>query len=161
MSQTHVAHTKPWVECKFCQSHAEGSKVKKHSFSNSAKLYYSHLADSVLEASLIKSALVYQYLFKKYFRSNTNIQESIYSHDNNMGYVGPSLRSWLVPGENFFFFDFCPAPYPYHFSNGPSLRHMACDKALWNQQRSKRRHEHRFRIVKQLPFRMAPQQIQE
>ena len=103
MSQTHVAHTKPLSqEYKVCQSHAEGSKVTKHSFSYSAKRYYSHLADSVLEPSLIKYALVYQYLCKKmYFRSNTNIQESIYSHDNNMGYVGPSLRRWrdsCVPG---------------------------------------------------------------
>ena len=89
--------------------------MTKPGFSNSAKRYYSHLADSVLEPSLIKSALVYQYLFKKYFRSNTNIQESIYSHDNNMGYVGPSLRSWLVPGENFFFLTFAQPPTPIIF----------------------------------------------
>ena len=44
-----------------------GSKVTKPSFSNSAtpgaKRYYYHLADSVLEPSLIKSALVYQCLY--------------------------------------------------------------------------------------------------
>ena len=33
------------------------------------------------------------------------------------------------------------------------------NKQLCNQQRSKRRIEHRFRIVKQLPFQFAPQQI--
>ena len=32
-------------------------------------------------------------------------------------------------------------------------------KALWNQQRLKRRLEHSFRIVKQLPFHSAPKQI--
>ena len=153
--------------------------MTKHSFSNSLTRYYSHLADSVLEPSLIKSALVYQYLYKEYFRSNTGaIQESLSSHDNNMGYVGQSLRIWrdsCVPGLGFwgiffffyfwgggggfffFFFFWPPPPPPHHFSNGPSLRHIACD----NQQRSKRRHEHRFRIVKQLPFRIASQQIQE
>ena len=34
-------------------------------------------------------------------------------------------------------------------------------KALWNPQRLKRRLEHSFRIVNQLPFHLAPQQIQE
>ena len=82
------------VECKVCQRYAKGSKVTKPSLSNSAKRYYSDLAESVLEPSLIKSALVFRYLYKKYFRSSTNIQESIYSHDNNTGYVGPSRRSW-------------------------------------------------------------------
>ena len=33
------------------------------------------------------------------------------------------------------------------------------NKALLNQQRSKRGIEHRFRIVKQLPFHFAPQRI--
>ena len=168
MSQTHVAHTKPWVECKVCQSHAGGSKVKKHSFSNSAKLYYSHLADSVLEPSLIKSALVHQYLYKKYFRANTNIQESMYSHDNNIGYVGPDVRSWqdsCLPGLGswgIFFFYFCTPPPPITFLMvHPSDIYSLWHRALWNQQRSKPRHEHRFRIVKQLPLRIAPQKIQE
>ena len=102
MSQTHVAHTKPLSRMQSLSESRGGSKETKPSFSNSAKRYYSHLADSVLEPSLIKSALVYQYLYKKYFRSNTNIQESIYSHDlGNACYVGPSLRSWpdsCVPG---------------------------------------------------------------
>ena len=67
-----------------------------------------------------------------YFRSNTIIQESIYSHDNNMGYVGPSLRRWrdsCVPGLGSwtkFFFLLLPHLL-HHFSNGPSLRHIACD----------------------------------
>ena len=56
------------VEGKVCQSHAEGFNVTKHSFSNSVKRYYSDLADSGLEPSLIKYALVYQYLYKKYSR---------------------------------------------------------------------------------------------
>ena len=86
MSQTHVAHTKPLSRMQSLSESRGGSKVTKPSFSNSAKRYYSHLADSVLEPSLIKSALVYQYPYKEYFRSNTNIQESLYSHDNNMGY---------------------------------------------------------------------------
>ena len=34
-------------------------------------------------------------------------------------------------------------------------------KALWNQQRLKRRVVHSFRLVKQLPFHLASQQIQE
>ena len=34
-------------------------------------------------------------------------------------------------------------------------------KALWNQQRLKRRLEHSFRIAKQLLFHFASQQIQE
>ena len=34
-------------------------------------------------------------------------------------------------------------------------------KALWNQQRLKRRLVHSFRLVKQLPFHLASQQIQE
>ena len=34
-------------------------------------------------------------------------------------------------------------------------------KALWNQQRLKRRLEHSFRILKQLPFHFAQRQIQE
>ena len=133
MSQTHVAHTKPLSRMQSLSR--GGSKVTKPSFSNSAKRYYSHLADSVLEPSLIKSALVYQYLYKKYFRSNTNIQESIYSHDNNACYVGPSLRSWpdsCVPGLSSwgkFFFWLLPHPTspPHHFSNGPSLRHITCN----------------------------------
>ena len=73
MSQTHVTHSKTY---KVCQSHTGGggggggggvAKVTKPSFSNSAtpgaKRYYYHLADSVLEPSLIKSALVYQCLY--------------------------------------------------------------------------------------------------
>ena len=72
------------------ESRGEGGggvcKVTKPGFSNSAKRYCIHLAYSVLEPSLIKSALVYQYPYKEYFRSNTNIQESLYSYDNNMGY---------------------------------------------------------------------------
>ena len=49
------------------ESRGGGSKVTKPSLSNSAtpgaKRYYYHLADSVLEPSLIKSALVYQCLY--------------------------------------------------------------------------------------------------
>ena len=124
MSQTRVAHTKPLSqECKVCQGHAEGSKVTKHSFSNSAKRYYCDLADSVLEPSLIKSALVYQYLYKKCILDPILIFKKVFTLACVAG--GILVFLGLVPGQSIFFL---LLPHLlHHFSNGPSLRHIACD----------------------------------
>ena len=87
--------------------------MTKPSFSNSAKRYYSHLADSVLEPSLIRSALVYQYLYKKYFRSRILIFKRVLITLTTTIWVmldlacvagGILVFLGLVPGEIFFYF---------------------------------------------------------
>ena len=51
---------------------------------------YKHLEDSLMESCLIKSALCYQWLYKKYFGQGIDLQEIIYMQDYNMRKVGPS-----------------------------------------------------------------------
>jgi len=51
---------------------------------------YNHLEDRIIKPCMIKSALCYQFLYKKYFRKNLDLQEIIYCNDLNMGKIGPS-----------------------------------------------------------------------
>ena len=51
---------------------------------------YQHLEHRIIQPCVIKSALCYQWLHKKYFRKNLDLQEIIYCNDYNMGKIGPS-----------------------------------------------------------------------
>ena len=51
---------------------------------------YKHLEDRIIQPCVVKSALCYQFLYKKYFRRNLDVQEIIYCNDYNMGKIGPS-----------------------------------------------------------------------
>ena len=51
---------------------------------------YKHLEDRIIKPCVVKSALCYQFLCKKYFKKYFDVQEIIYFNDYNMGKIGPS-----------------------------------------------------------------------
>ena len=68
---------------------------------------YKHLEDRIIQPCVVKSALCYQFLYKKYFRKNLDIQEIICCNDYNMGKIGPSdltfeTRSKVIQNHGIF-----------------------------------------------------------